>query len=208
MMTNTAWYFEADYLTFCNCDWGCPCNFNARPTQGNCHGVGAWRVTAGAFGTTRLDGVVFVGAYFFPGLVEEGNGKARFYVDEKATPEQRQAIAAITSGQHGGGIFEIFASLVAEFYPLRVAKIDFEMDGPKARLKVEDILEAESASLTYPDGTVIEPIFTLPHGIEFKTGLATNAKKWWIRDEEMLAVHENKYAVVTRVKFSNAGCIG
>ena len=26
------WSFEADYFTACNCDWGCPCNFNARPT--------------------------------------------------------------------------------------------------------------------------------------------------------------------------------
>ncbi|NPC57753.1 DUF1326 domain-containing protein [Caenimonas soli] len=35
------WFFEADYFTACNCDWGCPCNFNARPTEGRCMGWGA-----------------------------------------------------------------------------------------------------------------------------------------------------------------------
>jgi hypothetical protein len=29
----TQWSFEANYFTACNCDWGCPCNFNARPTE-------------------------------------------------------------------------------------------------------------------------------------------------------------------------------
>src|SRR5215204_3138669 len=32
------WSLEADYFTACNCDWGCPCNFNARPTEGRCMG--------------------------------------------------------------------------------------------------------------------------------------------------------------------------
>ncbi|MEK6911552.1 MAG: hypothetical protein AABX36_01950, partial [Candidatus Thermoplasmatota archaeon] len=59
-----------------------------------------------------------------------------------------------------------------------------------------------------PDGLVIEPYFTLPHGIEFKTGLATNTKKWWIRDGEMLANHQNVYGVVTKVRFTQKGCVG
>ncbi len=29
----TQWSSEADFFTACNCDWGCPCNFNARPTS-------------------------------------------------------------------------------------------------------------------------------------------------------------------------------
>src|SRR5204862_2360104 len=122
MPSATKWHFEADYFAFCNCDWGCPCNFNARPTQGNCHGAGAWRIRRGRFGETPLDGVVFAGAYFFPGLIEQGNGTARFYVDEQTTPEQRRAIEAIGSGRHGGGVFEVFGTLVTRFYHLKVAK--------------------------------------------------------------------------------------
>jgi len=208
-MPGTEWSFEADYLTACNCDWGCPCNFNARPTQGNCNGFGAWRVDTGAFGATKLDGVKFVAIYFFPGLVEEGNGTARLYVDAKATPEQREALEQIFSGQLGGGIFEIFATLCTTIYPTLVANIEFETDGDgKGRVKIDDIMDMRSELLSYPDGTVIRPMFELPHGIEFKTALATNAKSWWVRDEDMLGNYQNKYAAVARVKFSNEGCVG
>ncbi|MDQ3970872.1 MAG: DUF1326 domain-containing protein, partial [Thermoproteota archaeon] len=27
---------HAYFLDACNCDWGCPCQFNANPTHGNC----------------------------------------------------------------------------------------------------------------------------------------------------------------------------
>ena len=204
----TKWEFEAEYFTCCNCDWGCPCNFNARPTQGNCHGLGVWRVTKGSFGATKLNGVVFAVSYFFPGLIEQGNGTARNYVDRRATPEQRKALDTILTGKVGGGIFEIFPKLVSKFYPLMVADIQFRMDGPKAWFKIDRIMEAECDVLRYPDGTVIKPSFTLPHGIEYKTGLATNTQRWWVRDEDMLAFHQNVYGVVTTVKFNERGCVG
>ncbi|MBI4415513.1 MAG: DUF1326 domain-containing protein [Euryarchaeota archaeon] len=203
----TKWEFEADYFTFCNCDWGCPCNFNARPTQGNCHGVGAWRIRKGRYDGTKLDGVVFAAAYFFPGLIEQGRGIARFYVDKRANETQRKAIETICSGKVGGGIFEIFASLAEKIHPFMVADIRLDIEGPRAALRIPGIMGAECESLSYPDGTIIKPFFTLPHGIEFKTALATNTKQWWIRDEEMLASHRNVYGIVASVKFSEKGCV-
>lgn len=201
----TDWEFEADYFTYCNCDWGCPCNFNARPTQGNCQGVGAWRIERGRFGVTSLAGVVFAASYFFPGLIEHGHGVRRLYIDRAASPAQRDAIDAIGNGREGGGLFELFAKLASKTYPTKVAKIEFRLEGPTAYLRVDDLLEAESEALSYPDGSKILPTFMLPHGIEFKTALATNAKRWWIRDETMLASHENKYGAVSRVKITREG---
>jgi len=208
MTNDTQWSFEGDYLTACNCDWGCPCNFNARPTQGNCNGFGAWRIEKGVFGATKLDGVVFAAVWFFPGLVEEGNGTAALYVDPKATPEQREAIEQIFLGKLGGGIFEVLAAMTTKFHPTQVADIEFEVEDGKGRVKVGDIVEMESDLLSYPDGTVIRPTFELPHGIEFKTALATNAKRWWVRDDDLLGSYQDKYAAVARVKFSNEGCVG
>ena len=202
------WEFEADYFTFCNCDWGCPCNFNARPTQGNCHGVGAWRIRRGSFDGTKLDGVVFAAAYFFPGLIEQGHGIARFYVDRRANSAQKKAIEAICSGKSGGGIFETFANLAEKIYPFMAVDIELAIADPHATLRIPDILEAECDSLSYPDGMVIKPTFTLPHGIEFKTALATNTKTWWIRDGEMLANHANVYGIVSRVRFTQDWCVG
>ncbi len=51
------WTMEADYLQACNCDYGCPCEFDAPPTQGFCEGVGAWRINRGRYGDVALDGL-------------------------------------------------------------------------------------------------------------------------------------------------------
>ena len=32
----TPWEFRAVELSNCNCAYGCPCQFNALPTHGNC----------------------------------------------------------------------------------------------------------------------------------------------------------------------------
>lgn len=37
---NTAkWTIEGDYYQTCSCDYGCPCQFQAPPTQGFCADV-------------------------------------------------------------------------------------------------------------------------------------------------------------------------
>src|SRR5690348_15511320 len=55
--TATKWWLEADYLQACNCDYGCPCEFEAPPTEGFCEGLGAWRISKGKYGDVSLDGL-------------------------------------------------------------------------------------------------------------------------------------------------------
>ncbi|MGH7321236.1 MAG: DUF1326 domain-containing protein [Candidatus Rokuibacteriota bacterium] len=208
-MATTEWSFEGDYFTACNCDWGCPCNFNARPTEGNCHGWGVWRIDRGRFGATRLDGGRFAVYYDFPGRVEEGNGTTCAYVDSRLPAGQRQALDAIATGQAGGGIFELFArQLSSKVLPTRFVPIEFDVQDGKGVVRIEGIAEAETNLLSYPDGTTIEPWLELPHGIEYKRGLMTDTKRWWWRDEELLASHRRKYGAAARVKFDQTGCVG
>ena len=110
----------------CNCAWGCPCQFNALPTRGRCDALAAWRIDEGHFGDTSLDGVVFASVFWFPGAVHEGNGKVLHVVDEKATAEQRAAIEALLSGQHGGAAFEIFSAVTPNKLGTVSASITFE----------------------------------------------------------------------------------
>jgi hypothetical protein len=35
----TKWKYQAEMINAGNCDWGCPCNFNAKPTHGFCEGL-------------------------------------------------------------------------------------------------------------------------------------------------------------------------
>ena len=208
MSTNTRWEFEADYLTVCNCDWGCPCNFNARPTQGKCEGWAVWRVKKGQFGDTSLDGVVFAWAGWFPGPIDQGHGVGRLYIDPSASPAQRKAVEAITSGKYGGGQFEIFPRLIEKSYPTKIAKIDFSLSGDKGRVKIGDIAEVKADQAVDVTGSPFPSEISIPNGIEFKKTRMLNAKKWWMRDEELLAVNTNKYCAVSTVKFSERGCLG
>jgi hypothetical protein len=70
------WSFEAACFTACNCDWGHPCDFNARPTDGRCIGWGAWSIVSGAFCDTPVGDVRFAFYYDSPGAIEQGNGTA------------------------------------------------------------------------------------------------------------------------------------
>lgn len=205
-----SWSFEADYFTACNCDWGCPCNFNARPTEGRCMGWGAWSIISGGFETTSLDGTRFALYYKFPGLVEQGQGTACAYIDSRATQEQQQVLEAIGTGKVGGGIFDLFGSqLVTTWLPTKIVPIEFEFNGDgEGRVRIDDYAEAESTLLSYPDGTVIRPWAELPHGIEYKRGLMTNAKRWWWRDGDLLASYADRYGAVARVRFTQEGCMG
>ena len=204
-----AWNFEADYFTACNCDWGCPCNFNAPPTEGRCMGWGAWNILSGRYGETSLDGARFALYYKFPGQVGDGQGAACLYIDAQAGADQANALEAIGTGRAGGGIFELFgAQLVTDWLPTKVARIDFEFSDGVGHARIEGFGEASSELLSYPDGSVIRPWEDLPHGIEFKRALMTNARRWWWRDDDLLASYRDKYGAIARVRFTEQGCVG
>ena len=68
----TEWRVRGTELANCNCAYGCPCQFNAIPTNGNCHAAGAWHVEEGHCGDVRLDELYVVCLYNFPGPVHHG----------------------------------------------------------------------------------------------------------------------------------------
>jgi hypothetical protein len=48
---------KADYVETCNCDYGCPCNFNGFPTDGFCRALVLYHIQDGTFGKIKLDGL-------------------------------------------------------------------------------------------------------------------------------------------------------
>ena len=54
-MTEDTWSIQGPHFINCNCDYGCPCQFWARPTDGTCRAVIAWRIDDGHFGEVRLE---------------------------------------------------------------------------------------------------------------------------------------------------------
>ena len=52
----TQWRITGHEIVCCNCDWGCPCQFNAPPTTGNCEAFIGYEIADGHYGGTTLDG--------------------------------------------------------------------------------------------------------------------------------------------------------
>jgi hypothetical protein len=204
--TNTRWNFEADYIQACNCDYGCPCNFNGYPTHGNCEASWAYSIKNGTFGTTKLDGVTFAQSGWWPKAIHEGNGVGALYIDDKATPEQRKAIEEICSGRHGGGVFEIFPKTYSKVHPTKVTKVEFHYDGANSWFKVPGITEVHSEHVTNPvTGDKFEGEILLPKGIGWKRALVTRINSFWVKDDDILMRHQNSAGFVTTLKFSNDG---
>jgi hypothetical protein len=209
LVNQTQWNMGTEYIQSCNCDYGCPGNFNGYPTQGNCEALVAYRVKRGTFGTTKLDGVAFAMGLWWPHAIHEGGGTARIYLDAKATPEQQKAVEEICSGKHGGGVFEIFPKTFAKVHPTKRAKIDFHFGGYESYFTVEGVGEVRSTHIKNPvTGEMFEGEIVLPGGIGWKRAIVTSIKNWWMRDEDLLARHTDKAGFVTTAKFSNEGCVG
>ncbi|HZI31640.1 MAG TPA: DUF1326 domain-containing protein, partial [Candidatus Binatia bacterium] len=93
------WEMQGTEYVNCNCAWGCPCQFNSPPTHGNCHATGFVQIDKGRFGKVSLDGLRWGVMGAWPAAIHLGNGRLQTIIDERATPEQRQAIETIS---HGG----------------------------------------------------------------------------------------------------------
>ena len=73
MTTATQCRMTGSIIGACSCDWGCPCNFDARPTQGYCDGGYTWHIDEGSFGDVTLDGLNLGLHAHAPGPVHEGH---------------------------------------------------------------------------------------------------------------------------------------
>lgn len=205
-MTATPWRMIADETSTCNCAWGCPCQFNALPTHGRCEAVVAVRIREGHYGSTKLDGVTYVAAYWWPGAVHEGNGIVQLVIDERATPDQRTALLNIASGKEGCTFFEIFAAVVSKVLDPLYLPIDLSMDRERrvARLKVGDLAEFNVEPIKNPvTGEEHRALIKLPNGFEYKEAEMGNCLSNFAKVGDKVISNKNSYAQFAAVDWSN-----
>jgi hypothetical protein len=199
------WFFDADYLQACNCDYGCPCEFSAPPTTGSCHGVGVWRIERGQYDGLSLDGLGLGFAAKWPKAIHEGNGEVCLFVDEKASEEQRAALLEIGSGAAGGLPFEILATTFSTLLEPRFVPFDFKLDGlqSSARLggnKLSIALEPIKNPVT---GDPEQVAVNHGTGFIFKTAECASAKEGAVQLDEMSFSYPNKAGFVARIHYGN-----
>ena len=165
-----AWKLTGKVLVACNCDWGCPCNFNARPTTGKCEGGWTWHVEHGAYGGVTLDGLSFSVYANWPGAIHEGNGEALTLIDERASSAQRAAIETLMGGKVGGPWGVLGWTWPTVHGPYNVA-YELAFDGVNTRIKCGDYVEIECGPIRNPmTGAEVHPGIVLPEGIILKKG--------------------------------------
>jgi hypothetical protein len=199
------WFLRGDLVGACNCDWGCPCNFDAPPTYGTCDGFYARLVAEGRFGHVSLDGVKFLTGGHSPGPVHEGGATDVLILDEAMTQEQRAAIERLHEGGGVGEPFDIFASIRARVLPTVVAPIEFVADGIRSRVSVAggSILELSISRIANPVTGQEEEIY-----VDKLTGFTANRSEMGtslthlFRGGELSWDHSGKYAEYCRFDYS------
>ena len=179
-MAFSDWRLEGEWIKNCSCAYGCPCDFNAKPTLGWCKGLLGMRITKGHYEQTRLDGLSFFVVVHFPGPLHEGNGQAQPIIEERANPAQREALFNIMSGKNSaeGTLFNIFSLIVTKMHDPVFAPVDFRFDkkGRTARLAIPGILETEVEPIKNPvTGAPHRIQVVMPEGFEHIEGEIASA---------------------------------
>lgn len=204
-----SWRIAGDEVGSCNCDWACPCQFNANPTHGSCEALIVWQVNEGQYGDVDLSGVRFGVAVHFPGAIHHGDGTVQLIVDEAASDEQREAIAAMASGEHGGTYFEIFSSVTPNKPPPITAPIEIDVDREARRgtVRVGDLAESRIAPIVNPEiGPDEHRVrIDLPNGFEYKQAEIGDTLEWRVDGAAPLSfAHEHTYAQMNEFDWSNS----
>ena len=172
-MVNVHWAIKGTEISTCNCAWGCPCQFNALPTQGDCRAAVGMRIDEGQFGDVRLDGLKWVSLLAWPGPIHHGKGEVQAIIDERADDRQRGALLTILKGDEtepGATIFNVLAATLETVHKPLFMPIEFEVDIEAliARLAVPGIVEARVEPIRNPvTGATHRAKVILPDGFEF-----------------------------------------
>jgi hypothetical protein len=174
-MAETNWRLEGEWIKNCNCAFGCPCDFNARPTNGECRGLVGMRIAKGHFNEVQLDGLTFVVTVAFPGPLHEGNGQAQPIIEDRASPEQRDALFNILSGKNSaeGTLFNIFSLIVTTMHDPIFAPVTFQFDkdARTAHLSIPGVLETDVEPIKNPvTGAPHRIKVVMPEGFEHIEG--------------------------------------
>lgn len=171
-MSDSDWRLEGKWLEYCSCDFGCPCESMAPPTQGHCTGVVAFKIDKGHCGDVSLDDLLVAATFYFPRAIHHGEGQMHPILEARTTEEQRNALFYIMSGENQavGTMFQIFSVIVETIHDPLFLDMEFEWDmaARRARLVVPGVARAQTEPILNPVTDEEHRILTvLPRGWVF-----------------------------------------
>jgi hypothetical protein len=124
------------------------------PSKGTCTFAMGFQIEKGKFGPTSLNGIGFIVLGFTPGPMVQGNWSVGLVIDDRATPEQRDAITAIASGSAGGPMAPL-SGLIGKFVGVESAPVRFDSTGTKWSVTAGKLVDmaAQAAMGINPENT-------------------------------------------------------
>lgn len=195
-----SWHLRGHVLIACNCDWGCPCNFNAPPTSGDCEGGWIWAIGDGAIDGVDVSGQGLAVFADWPGAIHDGGGVASAYLDDRADDAQTAALTRLLRGDLGGP-WAIFINTYSLAGPHR-ASFDISLAGHASTAVIDDVADLELDHIHNPV-TGVEGRFqvTMPAGIVLNHAEMAASKRFRVHGDVEYD-HSGKYAAFGEFQYS------
>jgi len=168
------WYIEGISFGNCNCAYGCPCQFEALPTEGNCRGYEVLQIEKGHFGKVDLGNLRVAMFYAWPGPIFEGKGELQIVIDERANEPQRAALDAVLRGKEtkdAATHWWVFCAMSDTIHPtlFKPIEVTVDIDARRASAKIPGVLEATGRPIRPPHSDADHRVrIEIPNGIEFE----------------------------------------
>ena len=148
--TAMGWQVAGSYFEGCNCEAICPCrSVHGQPggasTYGVCFGVLSWHVQHGHAGELDLSDLMVVMTLRYHDKVQPSTKwEVVLYVDDRATDEQGDALAAIFLGRAGGTVARQYGPAIGDVHTIRRARIRLEHVARRKRIDVAGYITVEA----------------------------------------------------------------
>jgi class 3 adenylate cyclase len=188
-----SWKVKGLYVEACNCESICPCYSGRPPTYGFCEGNTAWHIKQGRYGDIPLEGLTVIMVLRCDGHMRETKWKCWFYIDDRTTSEQFDALKQIFTGAGGGHLGKIFGPLW-DVQGVERAKIEFRIEGTQHRVSIIGKLLLAFGLLKPDAGPVLCRIPNSP-------GIGAIAEEYWFDDGKMKFDYSGKSALTTTFEY-------
>ncbi len=144
-----AWQVSGRSLDLCSCKMWCSCWLGPEiePDEGWCAHTFGFEVRQGRSDGVDLSGTTLAFTGEWPANFYLGGGKARLYLGETTTEDQRRELEAIFSGKKGGHLESLWGATIDEWLPAKIAGIAISW-GENPTLSVNGIGQATMRPLS------------------------------------------------------------
>jgi hypothetical protein len=139
-----AWNLDGTYFETCSCELMCPCNFSFDhgATYDFCRVVLVFNIANGEIEGTDVSGRKLAVVADSPKVMTDGGWRLGVLVDEDATDEQLEKLAAVYGGQKGGPM-EALSPLIGEMLGVERARFVVSEEGLLHSAKIGDGIDFE-----------------------------------------------------------------